>query len=617
MRLSPRRGALAAGAVAVLVHAMALGNGFAYDDVTVVAGDPGIHALGELPGRLVEPYWPTSYGAEVGSWRPLTTALFGLTWAAGGGSPVLFHAVGVALHGFATALVVLLLAFLLPAAGALAGGLLFAVHPVHVEAVANVVGTAEPLAASLALAAALLHLRGGDGYGAGRAAAVAAFYALAVLAKEGAAVIPLLLVLLDAARRDIRVTELAAYLRRRGVLFALLTVVLAGVLAARSQVLGAAASPSPPPGMAVLEEIPRIWTLALTWPHYVRLLVFPVELAADYGPGVIPVAFGWTTPGVVGVLLVVLLLVAAAVSWRWPVADSAAASPRVAGLGILWSSAALLPVAHVAFLSPTILAERTLYMASVGAALAFGWLFLRLRDERPTAGWVLVGVAVLAGGARSAARVPDWRDSDSVMESLLVDHPESGRGWWYYGGKLAQAGRGPESRKAFTHALGLLDSEYQVAVDVASHLMAQGRSSSARFFLERAWRERPEWYTAPGLLAALEVQEGRFASAVPAAEAATRLQPSNPSMHHLLAQALSGSGRPAEAVPARRAALDRGFADRWRSWLLLAVDLDATGDRTGALAALDSAGARADSPEARRTVDEARAALDSNPPEIN
>jgi len=159
--------------------------------------------------------------------------------------------------------------------------------------------------------------------------------------------------------------------------------------------------------------------------------------------------------------------------------------------------------------------------------------------------------------------------------------------------------------------MGLLDSEYQVAVDVGSRLMAQGRPGPARFLLSRAWREHREWYSAPGLLAALELGQGRPEEALHAARAAAALEPDNPSMHHLLAQSLSALGRPAEAVPARVAAIEAGFSDRWRSWMLLGIDLGHAGRAAAALAALDSAGIRAETAEDMRHIAEARAALDS------
>jgi len=154
--LSVRRAALFAAVVGGLVHLGALWNGFAYDDLLVIAGDPGIHSLQGLWQRLGEPYWPGSFGSQVGAWRPVTTGLWALTWVASSGSTVALHLPAVLLHASVCALVVLLLSELMSTASALFGGLVFAVHPVHVEAIANIAGTAEPLAAMLALAAAVL-----------------------------------------------------------------------------------------------------------------------------------------------------------------------------------------------------------------------------------------------------------------------------------------------------------------------------------------------------------------------------------------------------------------------------------------------------------------------------
>jgi predicted Zn-dependent protease len=117
------------------------------------------------------------------------------------------------------------------------------------------------------------------------------------------------------------------------------------------------------------------------------------------------------------------------------------------------------------------------------------------------------------------------------------------------------------------------------------------RPAAARFFLMRAWREHPEWYTALGLLAA-ELRAGRPEKAAPAARAAAFLQPSNPSMHHLLAQSLAGLEAWDGAVDARPRSLRTGFSDRGRSCLLLANDQASRGDTLAALAALDSASTR-------------------------
>ena len=83
-------------------------------------------------------------------------------------------------HVAATLLVFALAAELLAPAAALAAALVFAVHPVHVEAVANSVGRLELMTAVWVLAALLAHRRGSR--------LAPAFYALALLSKENAVV---------------------------------------------------------------------------------------------------------------------------------------------------------------------------------------------------------------------------------------------------------------------------------------------------------------------------------------------------------------------------------------------------------------------------------------------
>lgn len=586
--------ALAVSILAVLVHLGALGNGFAYDDNILILGDPGIRRLADLPVRLMEPSWPATSGDEIGAWRPVTTATWALTWIVSEGNPVAFHALGILLHAGATALVVLLLAELAPLAVAFVGGALFAVHPVHVEAVANIAGSAEPLAAVFVLAACLLHVRGAATYGLARMLSVAGLYALAVLAKEGAAVLPLLILLLDGVRRDVPVRHVVSYVRERGALYALMASTLLVILVWRLDVVGAVAAASHPPGAEILREAPRSWTVFSAWPHYVRLLLFPADLAADYGQRVVPIAFGWTTGAVLGALLGLAAFGGAWYLWRagTPLA-SGRSGPRLVAFGVLWSAAALLPVANVLYLGPVLIAERTLYLPSVGAVAMAAWLLVGLSERLGRRGaWLVAAGVMAAGAARSVTRVPVWDDTDTVMQALLTDHPESGSGWMTFGRTLARQGRAEDALTAFRHAVTFLNSEYRPATEVGAHLMAMGRPESARFFLLRAWREHPEWSTAPGLLAAAELNAGRPERAAPAARAAALLQPSNPSLHHLHAQALAELGAWDAAVEARRRSLEQGFSDRGRSWLLLASDHVGQADTAAALAALDSAALR-------------------------
>lgn len=96
-----------------------------------------------------------------------------------------------------------------------------------------------------------------------------------------------------------------------------------------------------------------------------------------------------------------------------------------------------------------------------------------------------------------------------------------------------------------------------------------------------------------------------------AAWAATLLSPSNASLHHLLAESLSRLGRHEDAIASRVRAIEGGL-DGVRAWFLLAGDYVGVGDTVAEIAAVDSAGARAGSPQEHDAVEQARLALGSN-----
>ena len=209
-----RSAALLAAALAVSVYANSLVNRFAYDDARVILDNAELHSLATLPGAVFKPYWHGNDGElELGLWRPTTTLLLGLEYAVAGENPALYHAVNVVGHGLVTLLVVLVLAHLVAVPIAFAAGLLFAVHPVHVEAVSNVVGGAEVVAAGFFLLAVLVHLRGPSSWS--RSLVVAALYGLAFGAKESAVTLPGVIFLVDAARRRLDFTDLPTYVREQ------------------------------------------------------------------------------------------------------------------------------------------------------------------------------------------------------------------------------------------------------------------------------------------------------------------------------------------------------------------------------------------------------------------
>jgi hypothetical protein len=596
---SVRSAAFLAAAAAVLLSANTVLNDFAFDDLPIIIENTAVQDLATLPEALVSPYWPNVYGRDLGLWRPTVTALYGIQWAIWGENPAMFHIVNLLLHGVVTALVVLVLAELAPLTLAFVAGLLFAVHPVHVEAVANVVGLAELLSSALYLGACLVFLRAGQRIGLLPGMAITILFVLAFLAKESAVTLPGALFLLDGARDNVRVKEAFSYVRRRWAIYASLTVATGLILVARYAVLGSVASPLAPLGAGLLQdEVSRIWTVASTWPHYFRLLFFPLDLSADYSPAVIPIALDWTASGVLGAVLLLATLGLTLRLWGKTTLGVDRTPPRLFSFGVVWLVITLSPVSNVLFLSGVLLAERTFYLPSVGFVALLAWIGVELHKERRrVAKGALILVLVLMS-VRTVTRNATWRTNFIVFDTLIREHPESGRAQWIVGDAQHIIGNRKEGNSAYRIAISLLHGSYPALVEVGIRLLVNGQTDAAEALFLRAWEAHPDKGIAPQLLAGIYHNARDYPAAIEAARAAVGFYDAQDLLsNHILANSLAAEGRWEESVRARRQTIQAGEGYRWQQWYWLAEAYAHSGDTTRALESLDSARARVRPPD--------------------
>jgi len=455
---------LAVALTAALVYVNALANGFVLDDGGVVRANPLVTSAASAWRSFALPYWPEAIGG--GQYRPLGIISFAIDWRISGGDPRWFHAVNVLWHVAATVGVWLLAAELLSPVGALAAGLGFAVHPVHVEAVANVVGRLECMAAVFVLGALLAHRRGH------RSAPV--WFALGLLSKESGIVLIGLTLANDALlTQDWR----AAFRARRWwyASYAVVTLVYAATLVA---IFHDRALSNPARVFAGATVPERIALVAQVIPHYVRLLLAPAHLSASYAPNVITPFTGFTTSAALGAMLTVVLataFLAAVHGRRWP----------VLAFAMIWVPIALAPVSNLLFPSGVLLAERTLYLPSVGVCLAAGAVAERLLAVRPAVR--LAAAAVVVGfAARTWTRTPVWRDDQTYLLTLLADHPESYEAHLTAGRVLKGAGRLDEGARELSIARQLFPRDPLVYREAADLALRQQRPGVAAALLDSA-----------------------------------------------------------------------------------------------------------------------------------
>ena len=95
-----------------VAYANTLRNGFVYDDNAIVAGNPLIRSLENLPRIFSTGYWGAE-NTDAGLYRPLVIATYAFDHALWGYRPAGFHAVNIALHALVSVLGYFLLLALL------------------------------------------------------------------------------------------------------------------------------------------------------------------------------------------------------------------------------------------------------------------------------------------------------------------------------------------------------------------------------------------------------------------------------------------------------------------------------------------------------------------------
>jgi hypothetical protein len=544
--LNHRRATLLAGVAACLVFANALGNGWAVDDTPVVRDNPAAHSVSAALRAAFSPYWPdTPEEPSAGLYRPAVVASYAVDWTVSGGRPWWFHLVNVLLHGGATALVVLVVARWLSPAGALAAGVMFAVHPVHVEAVANVVGRAEILAA-LGILGAVLSARRFRGAPDDRVArlwfAVTILaVAFALLSKEIAVVTVVILVLdhaLDAERSA----------RPSGELYIAIGALTLGWLFLWRSVAGTYVASTAAANFRGLSAGERLATMLPVQLDVVRLLALPLELAHDYSPQTIPQRSGFGGLALLGLLTASSVLA---------LGVSCVRRAPAAAFGILTGVAAYAPTANLFFPSGIALAERSLYLSVLVPAVAVGWaLEWGLRRGHARAVLLTGGALVAVYIGRTATRTPFWKDTRATVIQGVIEHPENFRNRMWVARVSERTGDSARALAEYLVAAALFDREPLPVTRSVPLAIAMNRH---RVAISEARRMHDLWPDSPDMsrwLVEAYLSDGNIDSATAVAERAIVAAPQSYAVAQIYLSVLGRRDTPEWRLLLARARVD-------------------------------------------------------------
>ena len=531
--------------LALVPYLNALGGGFVYDDRQQVLENPYVHSFQYVGNIFGSTVW-TFQGAQGLSnyYRPLMTLAYLLCYSLYGPIPFGFHLLNLALHA---AVVLLLFAVTRRLFGgrllALLAAGLFALHPIHTESVAWIAGVTDLELSVFFLLTFFLYLRLGDRPASRLTpAATLLAYALALLSKEQALVLPLLAAGYEHFYRpDRNITTLREKLFRYLPLFSL----AAAYVAFRAFGLGGFAPSVSRPEMG--------WTSVLLSAlaragQYLWKLIWPLQLSAFY---VFHESQRLSEPqvlaGLAGLFACALLFF-----WLWR-------RDRLASFALLWMGATLAPVLNARWMPAGVFGERYLYLPSVGFCWLVGWAVVRIRSvavsAQGTSGLrvlrqalpVAVAAVAVLYGVRTVERNRDWRTDEVLYSKTLQQQPDAqlirtNLGAIYFDrGDLAAAERewmaslGPGRPYASTlNNLGLLRAK-------------QERYDEAIVLFEQAMRERPKYMSPHKNLAKVYAEMGRDQDAEREYRLAVNLAPLSAGARNEFGQFLLSRGRLAEA----------------------------------------------------------------------
>jgi tetratricopeptide (TPR) repeat protein len=487
-------------------------------------------------------------------YRPIPRLLNVLQKALHGAAPLPFHALNLAL-GFACAwalrLVLASPAFGLRASAASLGALILVAHPLASECIAPITSGRETLLPTLfTLLALAAYFRA---TARGRAASVLCF-ALGLLSKEQAIVVPALLVLADGLRiapdwpRGARawLARYAPYAAALGVYAAL-----------RSLAIPADAGPK----LALLSH-PAGPLLSLL---YDAQTTFAPFFAVVYEPAL---AVWWSWPR-----LAFAVVCAGAVLWLASRADA-----RRALWLLAWIALSLAPTANL-------LSQETAFAERWGFAALAGWiglaaLALGARLERAPAAWLAV-LAIVAFGGVTTLRLGGYRDDETFLAQWRATSPTSRQAWISTGEAAERRGDFDAAIGAYRRVLALDPDTALAHASLAVALGTQGRLAEAQRHAEHAVALDPRDAESWSNLGGIRAQRGDLTGAVRDYERALALRPDLASAHNNLALALRARGDLAGARAHLEAALARApqFAEAHAN---LGDLLAAQGDRPGA-----------------------------------
>lgn len=486
-------------ATCVVCYLNSVRCGFVFDDMSAVRANKDLLPTTPISNLLWNDFWGTPMHKEQShkSYRPLCVLTFRWNYAIHQLEPMGYHVVNVVLHGVVTVMFMRMCNRFLTRATSFFAAMLFAVHPIHTEAVSGVVGRAETLSAIFFLASFVTYAkctqrRLRQGW---RQLLLTGFLAMAaMLCKEqGITVIGVCCIYEVFVVQKLRLQDvlhpyksllsakggaLSPGMRDALLRMVFLLGVAGGLLMARMRVMGAQlpvftrfdnpASVAPTPS----RQLTYNYLLALNaW-----LMLFPCNLCCDWTMGTIPLIESlWDARN-----LTTLAFYSGILLLAWISLTAEPQRARLAVISLALLVLPFLPASNLFFPVGFVIAERILYTPSMGFCMlvAQGLNLINRKRCFQKLVWTSVAILLLAHTTKTVLRNKDWESEYTIfMAGLRVNQRNA---------KLFNnVGHALESQERFEEALTYFHKAVSVQPDdIGAHINVGRTHYNLKMFKE-------------------------------------------------------------------------------------------------------------------------------------
>ncbi len=505
--------------------------GLVWDDIILERAAP----IKSLSGLWDIWFVPSSLEQYEGHYWPLLYTTFWLDHKLWGGSVLGYHLVNVALHAAMTLLLWrLLLRF--GVLGAWFAAAIFAVHPLHVESVAWVIGRKDVLAGLFYLATVLCYVRFVEVGGRWRYGLAVVFFVASMLSKSVAVTLPVALLLWHWWQRGkVAMMDVA---RTLPLLLLGVGIAIADWLLYKSREVIAF-------DYSLVERL--LIAVRALW-FYVGKLLLPVELSVIYRRWEVGVedwlAWGGLLVGVGGVALL----------WRYRNKIG-----RGALAGVLFFVVTLSPTVGLVdygYMQFSFVADRYQYLAGAGVLVTAAVALVMAAHRVPRANHIgmrnvsaLFGAALLAVLATLTWQQANiYRDNGTFFTHILSINPQARSAQHNLGDHLHSQGRSEEALAAYRRAAALRPNFPDFHNKIGAALQILGQFEKAKASYRRALSLKPRFAHAKGNLAMLLIKEQQYDEAMELFREVIATDPRYTRAYIGMGVALSDLGRYPEAL---------------------------------------------------------------------